>query len=373
MLTAVRELLPGQLQWQIGQAAGALPNLPSRPGVWVLLAEGDVPVLAATSQNIRASVAGRLAGPDPSQRSKRTDLSHTVVACRYSVTQGRLASDWLYGKLVHAVWPGDFWQRVGFAPMWMLVAVNVGGILRLQPTTTWPSEPGAMALGPMITRSDAQDLSDILTDLFDLCRYWQILARAPHGTPCAYYEMGRSTAACAGLIPAEQYNQMVREAMDFAGRGRRGVLAARDADMKAAAARLEFEQAAKIKDWLARAGPLNEPRYGYLGEIGRFVGVVVERFRSRARLFFFWAGVLEGGEEVTLSKVEDRLSAWRTRLEAGPTTRVDDATRLWQCGLVATHIFRPQRRTLAWMPLVVDAAGWLEAVQLLRSPTEHES
>jgi excinuclease UvrABC nuclease subunit len=372
MLTAIRELLPDQLRWPGGQAADALPDLPAKPGVWLLLGEGDVPVLAASSQNIRASVTGRLAAPGPAQRSKRTDLSRTVVACRYSVTHGRLASDWLYGKLVHAVWPEDFWRRVSFAPMWMLAASNVGGTLRLQPTMSWPSEPGARALGPMITRSDAQDLLDVLTDLFDLCRYWQILSKAPHGTPCAYYEMGRSTGACAGLIPIEQYNGMVREAMGFAGRDRKAVLAARNAEMKAAAARLEFERAVKIKDWLARAELLNEPRYAHLVEIERFAGVAVSRLRSRARPFFFWAGVLEAGEEVKLSRTQEQLPAWRMRLEAGPTAQIDDVTRAWQCGLVATHIFRPQRRTLAWLPLQVGAAGWLESVRLLDSPVEPE-
>ena len=105
MLTAIHELLPDLLDWQPGQPAEALAQLPAKPGVWVLLAQGEIPVLAATSQNMRASVAGRLTAPDPAQRSKRTDLSQTVVACRYCVTYGRLESDWLYGKLVHAVWP----------------------------------------------------------------------------------------------------------------------------------------------------------------------------------------------------------------------------------------------------------------------------
>jgi hypothetical protein len=115
---------------------------------------------------------------------------------------------------------------------------------------------------------------------------------------------------------------------------------------------------------------LNQPRYAYLREIDRFVGVLVSTLRTRAQPFFFWAGLLEAGEEVKVSKIEEHLPSWRTRLEAGPTTRVDDATRLWQCGLVATHIFRPQRRNLAWMPLEVDAAGWLQAVRLLGSPVE---
>ncbi len=384
MLTAISELLPESLQWLAGQAAEALPGLPAKPGVWVLLAEGDLPVLAATSQNMRASVAGRLTAPDPAQRSKRTDLSRTVVACRYRATHGRFESDWLYGQLVHAVWPQDFWDRVSFAPMWMLKAAPVAGTMKLQPTTTWPAEPDAIALGPMMARSDAQDLADLLTDLFDLCRYWQILAKAPHGTPCAYHEMGRSPAPCAGLIPIEQYNQMVRQAMAFAGRDRAKVLAEKESRMKAAAADLQFEQAAGLKDWRKRVAPLNEPRYAHLGEIERFAGVAVSKFRALAQPFFFRAGVLEAGEAVKLSKIEEHLPAWRARLEAGPSPAgaaatgpaagaIDERTRQWQCGLMATHIFRPGQKGLAWMPLEAQMPAWLEAAKFLQYPAATES
>jgi excinuclease UvrABC nuclease subunit len=372
MSTAIHEWLPERLEWPAGQAAEVLPNLPAKPGVWVLLAEGDVPVLAATSQNMRASIAGRLTAPDPAQRSKRTDLSQTVVACRYSVTHGRLESDWLYGRLVHAVWPEDFWDRVGFAPMWMLKAAPVTGIMKLQPTTAWPNEPEAITLGPMITRGDAQDLADILTDLFDLCRHWQILVRAPHGTPCAYHEMGRSPAPCAGLIPIEQYNQTVRGAMGLAGCNRASVLASKEAEMKAAGANLQFEQAARIKDWLKRTASLSEPRYAHLAEIECFAGVAVSRFRTKVQPFFFWAGVLEAGDAVKLAKVEEHLPVWRSRLDAGPTIAVDDRTRQWQCGLMATHIFRADQKTLAWIPLEADLPAWLGAVKLLQSPAAAE-
>jgi excinuclease UvrABC nuclease subunit len=373
MFTAIHEWLPDLLQWPPGKAGEALPNLPAKPGVWVLLGEGDVPVLAATSQNMRASVAGRLSAPDPTQRSKRTDLSQTVVACRYCVTRGRIESDWLYGRLVHAVWPDDFWDRVGFAPMWMLKAACVGGIMKLQPTTAWPAEPDAIALAPLITRGDAQDLADTLTDLFDLCRYWQILAKAPHGTPCAYHEMGRSPAPCAGLIPMEQYNQTAREAMAFAGRNRAGVLAAKEAEMKAAAGNLQFEQAARIKDWLKRTAALGEPRFAHLVEMERFAGVAVSRFRTKVQPFFFWAGVLEAGDPVKLAQIDEHLPAWRDRLEAGPTIAVDDGARQWQCGLMATHIFRSDRKTMAWMSLETNLPAWLDAVKLLQSPAAPES
>lgn len=374
MLTAISELLPDRLEWPVGQQVEALPKLPGRPGVWVLLAAGDVPVLAATSQNIRASVAGRLSAPDPAQRSKKTDLSTTVMSCRYAVTLGRFESDWLFGKLVQAAWPGEFWERVGFAPMWMLKAGNVltpetaqaGGIMRLQPSTTWPGEGDAIALGPMGTRSDAQDLADLLTDLFDLCRYWQILVKAPHGTPCAYYEMGRSAAPCAGLVPIEQYNQTVLEAMAFAGADRARILQDRQEQMRSAAAGLEFERAGQLKAWLQRTSALNEPRYAYLGDVRRMAGLIVSRFRGRVRPFFFWAGQIEAGEAVKLSEFEEQLPAWRERLEAGPKGQVDDQARQWQCGLVTTHLFRAGHKDIGWFALTSDMQGWIATAGQLK-------
>lgn len=380
MLTAIRELLPENLDWPAGQQAEVLPKLPAKPGVWLLLAEGDLPVLAATSQNIRASVTGRLLAPDPAQRSKKTDLSTTVTACRYIVTYGRFESDWLFGKLVHAAWPVDFWDRVGFAPMWMLQAFPVqtpetahaGGIMKLQPTTNWPEDPGTVALGLLATRSDAQDLADILTDLFDLCRYWQILTKAPHGTPCAYHEMGRSPAPCAGLIPMEQYNQTVREAMAFAGPDRKKILQARQDEMKSAAGNLRFEQAARLKSWLQRTGSLNEPRFQYLADVRQFTGLAVSKFRTQARPFFVWAGIIEAGEAVKLSKIEEHLPIWRQRLDAGPSIQADAETRQWQSGLLTTHLFRPERRDLAWLPATQDMSAWLDTTKLLVSAPASE-
>jgi hypothetical protein len=103
------------------------------------------------------------------------------------------------------------------------------------------------------------------------------------------------------------------------------------------------------------------------------VGVAVSRFRTKVQPFFFRAGILEAGDPVKISQIEEHLPVWRTRLEAGSTIAADDRTRQWQCGLMATHIFRADQKTLAWMPLRADATVWLEAATLLQSPAAPES
>ncbi len=247
--------------------------------------------------------------------------------------------------------------------MWMLKASLVAvtdvssGIMRLQPATAWPDDADAVALGPLSTRTDAHELCEILTDLFDLCRYWQILVKAPHGTPCAYFEMGRSGAPCAGQIPMEQYNETVRQAIAFAGPDREKILRGKNAAMLEAAGDLQFERAGDIKFWLARAAALDEPRFRDLTDVRQFAGLAISKFRTRARPFFFWAGAIETDEPVKLSKIDEHLSAWRERLDAGPQSQTDNLTRQWQCGLMTTHLSRPERKDLAWLPASGDMAS----------------
>jgi len=367
MAKAVSDLLPDRLEWQPDDQARVLKDLPARPGVWLLLSGQDVPVLAATSQNLRRSVLNRLTRPQ-GPRTRRADLSATCRACLYAVTLGRFESDWIYARLTERLWPDEFWDRVRFGPMWLLHAAPVRGIMKLQPTSSLPTESEAASLGPLATRSDAQQLAEILTDLFDLCRYWRELEKAPRGRPCAYAEIGRCRSPCDGSIPIEEYNGAVRTAVAFAGAERTRILSEKRDRMQRAASALDFEQAGRIKAWLQRAAALDEPRFKHLGRLEDFAGLILCRFRSQARPFFFFAGLLEPGEPVKVSQVEALLPQWRRRLEAAEAAPATSGTRRrWQFGLVTAHLFRPERPDLLWLSARSDLDAWKQAAQRWRS------
>lgn len=69
--------------------------------------------------------------------------------------------------------------------------------------------------------------------------------------PCLQYQIGRCTAPCVGLISKEDYARDVAAAVDLLEGRAKSVETALVARMEAAAAALEFEKAAAIRDQLA--------------------------------------------------------------------------------------------------------------------------
>src|SRR5947207_15818153 len=66
-----------------------------------------------------------------------------------------------------------------------------------------------MFVGPVEDKHAAARLIELVEDLFDLCRYYNILLESPRGKACAYKEMGKCPAPCDGSIGIEHYRRMV--------------------------------------------------------------------------------------------------------------------------------------------------------------------
>ncbi|MCG5535142.1 excinuclease ABC subunit UvrC [Ectothiorhodospira mobilis] len=79
--------------------------------------------------------------------------------------------------------------------------------------------------------------------------------------PCLQYQIKRCSAPCVGLISPEAYARDVAHAVDFLeGRSAR-VIEDRVREMEAAAARLDFEQAAVLRDQIARLQEVTQRQY----------------------------------------------------------------------------------------------------------------
>lgn len=79
--------------------------------------------------------------------------------------------------------------------------------------------------------------------------------------PCLQHQIGRCTAPCVGLVPARDYAESVRQAAMFL-EGRSDELTAElTAAMEAASARLDFEDAARLRDLIASIRKLQSRQY----------------------------------------------------------------------------------------------------------------
>ncbi|HZV38222.1 MAG TPA: excinuclease ABC subunit UvrC [Pseudoxanthomonas sp.] len=79
--------------------------------------------------------------------------------------------------------------------------------------------------------------------------------------PCLQYQIGRCSAPCVGLVPAREYTESVRRATLLLD-GRSDELTGElTASMEAASARLDFEEAARLRDLVASIRSLQARQY----------------------------------------------------------------------------------------------------------------
>ena len=69
--------------------------------------------------------------------------------------------------------------------------------------------------------------------------------------PCLNYHIKRCMGVCRGCIPAEEYREIVNQAVDYIRNGSRDSVEQLTAEMNEAAENLEFERAAKLRDRIA--------------------------------------------------------------------------------------------------------------------------
>ena len=69
--------------------------------------------------------------------------------------------------------------------------------------------------------------------------------------PCLNYHIKRCMGVCRGCIPAEEYREILNQAVDYIRNGSRDSVEQLTAEMNEAAENLEFERAAKLRDRIA--------------------------------------------------------------------------------------------------------------------------
>ncbi len=109
---------------------------------------------------------------------------------------------------------------------------------------------GALYFGPYSSATMARETLKVMKRAFKLrtCRESRL---APRSRPCLEYQLEQCLGPCAGLVSCESYRQAAQEAAQFLkGRGRNLVQQLKG-QMAEAAANLEFEKAATLRDRIA--------------------------------------------------------------------------------------------------------------------------
>lgn len=293
-------------------------SLPAGPGVYLICDETDRPILLSYSANLRRVVGHRLAGPDPDARTKRVNLAEIARRLYWIETHGSFETLLTHWQRARELYPREYRTLLGFGPA-EFIRVDLAAA-RPRFTVTREIRPdGARYLGPLPTRKSADAWVDMLADLFDLCRYYDVLEKAPLGEACAYFDMGKCPAPCNGTIGLDVYRDMIAAAWDYSIAKPNNRIETLKASMQAAAGRLEFERAASIRGTIERAESLRgKPEYRHMTDLGGAAWLVIQRACSPRRVekntlvrpFIVSIREIHVGEPVLWPDIASKVGEW---------------------------------------------------------------
>jgi hypothetical protein len=321
--------------------------VPARPATYMLTDEQQRPVLLATAGNLRNVLFNRL-GPTAEDKppGRRTDYRAVTRRVCWRPAYSAFEANWALLETGRRLLPDRYSRLIRhWRAYW--VHVDLGAAFpRFTPQRAPADRPGRW-FGPIPTAAGARRLIEALTDVCDLCRYHEILVKAPAGEACAYKEMGRCPAPCDGTVAMSHYHGQIAEAVGLLCGGLGEWRAGQEAAMRRAAAELAFERAGRIKQRLDRAAALARAAPGHVRPLEALGYLIVQRGRRKAhrRLFIATPGRIALLGELQRRRRDQQIDWAATHAAAMLRRPIGnlDTPAAERIGLVSWHLLRGER------------------------------
>ncbi len=380
-------------------------TIPAKKAIYLLTDANDQPLLLATVGNLRAALQRRLTDAAPDEKTRRIPFSKIAQHVHYRIVHSPFAANLWYYKAAARLFPATYQEMISWRPAWWI---------SIDPTALFPrfrrtqnlSDPTLQYAGPIQDKNAAGKLIEALEDLFDLCRYYNILVQAPHGKACAYKEMGKCPAPCDGTVSMPHYHSQIRDALNFLiGIASQKPALPKPADsiggttvptlgnlpnnpdsissyeswrqshesqMRAAAAQQEYERANKIKAKLERGAIIEQPQFHFIRSLSQFSFLALQPGQGRPYIepFFIHGGHIEAGPPIHKKNLSAAVGEWYARIAElrsqpikPPLTR--EATET--IGLAVHHLLRGGDDAGIYLPMhaITDAQAILTAAKKL--------
>ncbi len=303
----------------------ALATVPAKPAVYVLLDHYQQPILLSSTANLRLGLRRRCALPSAADSHlRRTNYRQITRSVEYRPVSSTFAANLWYLRAARRLYPDRYRKMLAWKAAWC-VTVKLEAEFPQLLAMPVAGESIGQWLGPFPDSASARMAIHVLEDVFDLCRYYDILKTAPHGKPCAYKQMGKCPAPCDGSTTMAQYRHSVRLAMEFlagrqadsgemvsAGTIRESWQQDQQLQMRSAAARLDFLSAARIKSRIDSTAQLSGERFAYVHRLPILKFLILQPGATASWIepFFFQDMRIIAGEPVPKKQVNDVLAQW---------------------------------------------------------------
>jgi excinuclease ABC subunit C len=175
-----------------------------------------------------------------------------------------------------------------------------------------PKRKGVRYYGPFAHAYAIRDTLDLLLRTFPMrtCSQGVFDRCRRRGRPCLLFHIERCAGPCVGAVDADTHRRIVLEMCDFLDGNTKPVVDRLEEAMKAAAARQDYEVAAKLRDQLEQVRKAIERQQIVSSEREDLdaVGLTEDDLEAALQVFFVRRGRVTGRKGFVVDKVEDLAS-----------------------------------------------------------------
>ncbi len=160
--------------------------------------------------------------------------------------------------------------------------------------------------GPFTSATAVKDTIELINRLYNLRTCHKVLPRDMNtDRPCLNYHIHQCLAPCQGYISKEEYAKRVEDALDFLNGNYNKILRNLEARMKEASEKMEYEEAAKVRDLYNSVKQVSQKQKitDSEGEDRDVVALAVEEEDAVIQVFFIRSGRLIGREHFYMKSV----------------------------------------------------------------------
>jgi excinuclease ABC subunit C len=282
-------------------------SIPDAPGSYQFKdAHGRV-IYVGKASSLRSRLSNYFQNPDRLHPRTR-QMVETAESVEWTIVRNELEALMLEYSLIKQHRP-RFNVRLRDDKSYPFLAVTTDEEWPRAVVTRGQRRKGVRYFGPYAHAYAIRETLDLLLRSFPVrtCSPGKFVQHQRLGRPCLLFHIEKCAGPCVGEVSADDYERMVGELIGFLEGDTDEVVGRLDAEMRAAAAELEFERAARLRDRLESVTRAIE-RQQMVAERDEdldVIGLTDDELEASVQMFFVRRGRVVGRKGFVLDKVED--------------------------------------------------------------------
>ncbi len=282
-----------------------LANLPASPGVYVMLNEVGEVIYVGKAVNLRNRVRSYFQ-KSQAHPIKVQMLVENIADFEYIVTDSEVEALILENNLIKKHAP-RYNVRLKDDKTYPYIKVTVQEDFPRVLMVRKRLKDGARYFGPYTDVTVVKKTLSFLRTLFPVRTCNKVIEEGGQGRPCLNYHIGRCLGPCAGLVSKEKYGEMIGEVIMFLEGRIDRLIPDLTRKMHEAAAKLEYEKAARFRNQIRGLQTLAEKQkiVADHAEDQDYVGYARYGELACVQVFFVRSGKLIGRDHFLLECAAD--------------------------------------------------------------------